>query len=439
MNLGTRRLLLHVVADPAKARPRRMWVMDELSGEELAVRSGVTAEQLRRLVALGVITPTPQGRFRPSDIQRIRVVDTLSEAGFAPEQLSQLIATGAYDLDWASVVFPEPTAQLTTTLEETAAATGLPEDLAARLFDAWELPRPQPGQALRADDDELLHLAVPALKGFGRDETVLLAAARQLGDRLRGLAESQVRLFHTHVEERLAAQGHPDHSWSDDLNQVAASMMASLDRTLVLLYRRHFEHYVLEVTVLRAEAALERAGLARRRPVRPPSIAFLDLTGYTKLTEERGDRAAAELAGRLVEIVHEFAHRRGGRPVKLLGDGVMFHFPEPAQAVRCGLELVDRLPRVGLPWPGSGCTAARWCSRTTTTSAARSMSRPGSPTTPDRERSWSATRSWLTPTLWRRSALRPSGRSRSRGSAPRSPSTQLSMVADAGLLVAWQS
>ena len=87
--------------------------MDELSGEELAVRSGVTAEQLRRLVELGVITPTPQGRFRPSDIQRIRVVDTLAEAGFAPKQLSELIATGAYDLDWASMVFPEPTAQLT--------------------------------------------------------------------------------------------------------------------------------------------------------------------------------------------------------------------------------------------------------------------------------------------------------------------------------------
>jgi DNA-binding transcriptional MerR regulator len=161
-----------------------MRVMDELSGEELAVRSGVTAERLERLVELGIITPTLRGRFRPSDIQRIRVVDTLAEAGFASEQLSQLIAAGAYDLDWASVVFPEPTAQLTTTLEETAAATGLPEELAARLFDAWELPRPQPGQPLRADDDELLHLAMPALEGFGGEETALLGVARQLGDRL---------------------------------------------------------------------------------------------------------------------------------------------------------------------------------------------------------------------------------------------------------------
>jgi DNA-binding transcriptional MerR regulator len=82
--------------------------MDELSGEELADRSGVTAQQLRRLVDLGIITPTPQGRYRRSDIQRIRVVDALAEAGFAPEQLSELLTAGAYNLDWASVLFPEP-------------------------------------------------------------------------------------------------------------------------------------------------------------------------------------------------------------------------------------------------------------------------------------------------------------------------------------------
>ncbi|HWD45412.1 MAG TPA: adenylate/guanylate cyclase domain-containing protein [Actinomycetota bacterium] len=323
--------------------------MRELSAEELIERSGASAERLRHLVELGIIGPTAAGGYRSSDIQRIRVVDALADAGFAPEQLAELIAAGAYNLDWTGVVFPEPTAHVAATLEQTAAGAGLPEDLAGRLFDAWELPRPQPGQGLRADEDELLQLAVPALEGFGRDETALLAASRQLGESLRRLAESQVRLFHTHVDERLSAEGHPEHAWSDDLNQVAASMMASLERTVVLLYRRHFEHYVLDVTVLRAEAGLERAGLARRRPTRPPAIAFLDLTGYTKLTEERGDRAAAELAGRLIEIVQDRAQAHGGRAVKFLGDGVMFHFPDPAQGVLCGLELVARLPEAGLP------------------------------------------------------------------------------------------
>jgi len=326
-----------------------MPVMRELSATELVRRAGVTAERLRHLVELGLVIPTPEGRYHGSDIQRIRVVDAMADAGIAPEQVARLIAAGAYTLDWTSVVFPEPTAQGSATLDQAATATGLPEELAGRLFDAWELPRPRPGQALRADEDELLRLAVPALQGFGHDPAALLGASRQLGDSLRRLAESQVRLFHAHVDERPGAEGHPDHSWTDDLNQVAASMMASLERTVLLLYRRQFEHYVLDVTVLRAEAALERAGLARRRPLHPPAIAFLDLTGYTRLTEERGDRAAAELAGHLTEIVYDLAHGHGGRPVKLLGDGVMFHFPDPPDGVRCGLELVDRIPAAGLP------------------------------------------------------------------------------------------
>jgi adenylate cyclase len=56
-----------------------------------------------------------------------------------------------------------------------------------------------------------------------------------------------------------------------------------------------------------------------------------------------------ELAGRLTEIVHDLAQRHGGRPVKLLGDGVMFHFPDPPQGVGCALELVDQIPMAGLP------------------------------------------------------------------------------------------
>jgi DNA-binding transcriptional MerR regulator len=143
-----------------------MRVMHELSADELAGHSGATVQQLRRLVDLGILTPTPHGRYRRSDIQRIRVVDALADAGFAPEQLGELIAAGAYNLDWASVVFPEPTSQMTSTLEQTAAATGLPESFLGRLYDAWELPRPQPGQALRADDDELLHLAAGAAGGL---------------------------------------------------------------------------------------------------------------------------------------------------------------------------------------------------------------------------------------------------------------------------------
>jgi class 3 adenylate cyclase len=94
---------------------------------------------------------------------------------------------------------------------------------------------------------------------------------------------------------------------------------------------------------------LEDAGLALARPARPPAMVFLDLVGYTRLTEERGDHVAAELVGRLAEIVKSDSARFGGKPVKWLGDGVMFHFPDPRSAVHCSLHLVDRTPDSGLP------------------------------------------------------------------------------------------
>ena len=76
---------------------------------------------------------------------------------------------------------------------------------------------------------------------------------------------------------------------------------------------------------------------------------FLDLVGYTRLTEERGDAAAAALAESLAVLVDRSARAHGGVPVKWLGDGVMVHYRTPAGAVGSALELVEQLPEAGLP------------------------------------------------------------------------------------------
>jgi class 3 adenylate cyclase len=104
--------------------------------------------------------------------------------------------------------------------------------------------------------------------------------------------------------------------------------------------------YIVGVT----EELMETSGIVSRPQRHPPAIAFLDLTGYTELAEERGDEAAAEIATCLAEIVQRASATYGGRPVKWLGDGVMFHFSDPANAVVSGLELVEETERqVSLP------------------------------------------------------------------------------------------
>ena len=121
-----------------------------------------------------------------------------------------------------------------------------------------------------------------------------------------------------------------------------------LDRALLGAYRRQQELAWVEQLVEDIEAALEDTGMLGR-PGRVPAMCFLDLVGYTRLTEERGDAAAAALAETLAVLVGRSAREHGGVPVKWLGDGVMVWFREPAWAVLAALGMVEQLPEAGLP------------------------------------------------------------------------------------------
>ena len=105
------------------------------------------------------------------------------------------------------------------------------------------------------------------------------------------------------------------------------------------------------------ERVMEETGIGRRRDLHPPAIAFLDLSGFTRLAGAKGDEEAAKLAVRLSDLVQESAASLHGRAVKSLGDGVMLHFREPGEAVRAALELVEATPKASLPPARVGITS----------------------------------------------------------------------------------
>ncbi len=96
------------------------------------------------------------------------------------------------------------------------------------------------------------------------------------------------------------------------------------------------------------ETLMAKAGIHSRLE-RPPAICFLDITGYTRLTQEHGDEAAADLAATIARLVQRGSVRHGGKPIKWLGDGVMFYFGDPGPGVRAALEMVGELAGAGLP------------------------------------------------------------------------------------------
>lgn len=92
----------------------------------------------------------------------------------------------------------------------------------------------------------------------------------------------------------------------------------------------------------------------RRHPA--PTFVFADLAGYTALTENRGDQAAAQVAREFRRAMAALSRRHGARQVKSMGDGVMIWAPDAGRAIALAAEAVaevgtrpDLLPvRVGV-------------------------------------------------------------------------------------------
>ncbi|MDT5351383.1 MAG: hypothetical protein QOH91_4670 [Mycobacterium sp.] len=92
-------------------------------------------------------------------------------------------------------------------------------------------------------------------------------------------------------------------------------------------------------------AEVERPDLARITPDGRVVILFSDIEESTALNERIGDRAFVRLISSHDKLVHELVEERGGHVVKSQGDGFMIAFARAEQAVRCGIDVQQALPK----------------------------------------------------------------------------------------------
>jgi adenylate cyclase len=104
---------------------------------------------------------------------------------------------------------------------------------------------------------------------------------------------------------------------------------------------------ILGATLFVAAAGLVALGATRRRRAMAkhpaPTFLFADLVGYTALTEERGDEAAARLAREFRRTMCGFSRDHGASQVKSMGDGVMIWAPDPVAAVTLAARTVEEV------------------------------------------------------------------------------------------------
>jgi adenylate cyclase len=318
-----------------------------LTADLLAHEAGTTEDRIHRFVELGILEPEDEA-FRPADIQRVRVAEALDRAGTPPEHLGKVIADGRYTFRWVDALFADPAPLSDLTLEEAARRLNLPISLVERTYTVWSIAAPAHDDRLRRDDLEMLAIVAEVHEALGRDEDATVAGTRYFGENVRRIAESQIRWFRSSIEEPFLEAGATQPEFAPSTTATGGRLMPLARKAIDVGYRRHLDHYLLEDVIENIEVALERSGLAPTG-ARTPGIAFVDLTGYTSITEREGDVSAVAIADRFTEVVRRATIRAGGRVVKLLGDGAMLHFDRALDAVRGSLELIDRIPSAGLP------------------------------------------------------------------------------------------
>ncbi len=370
---------------------------EALSADELASRAGVTPERVAALTALGLLEPV-EGRYVAADVGRLNVAEALAGEGVPVDELARAAKAGIVSLGWFEGVLPPVPRHLDRTYREEAESLGISFDLVARMFESWGVVVPAPEARVREDDARLMGHMARAYLALGSDERRVLDGARYFGDNIRRIAESQIAFFGREVIEPLVREGRSLKEVIETINPFIADVIRPAVRELLQwLHRRHVDALNTQMLVQTVEAALEKAGVELKRQERPPAIAFLDLSGFTRLTDSSGDEEAVVLATTLSDLVHRSASHHGGTVVKLLGDGVMFHFVDAAASIRCALDLVPKASERGLPPARVGVHAGPVVFRDGDYFVARSTSRPGSPTTRVRGRFWSRGRSSSSP------------------------------------------
>jgi class 3 adenylate cyclase len=317
--------------------------MNGLSASELAGLAGVTEAEVGRLVDLGVLVARDgDGPFLETDAQKVRLVTACEQAGIAAAIRDGRLSFGFLE----APPFRRWAVRSARTYRQVSQETGVPLELLGGFLEAIGFARMAPDGLIREDELEVVPLLRLGLStGFldqvwssrlGRGP----ASDRQRRERCLAGAVHRARAGgRRQPADRQGAGrpavGRPEHRSPDRPRadgRLPPAAGAGLDR---------------------ADGGGDRdgAGAGRRvgRPGRVPAMCFLDLVGYTRLTEEQGDQAAAELAGSLAVLVERSSREHGGVPVKWLGDGVMVHFREPAGAVLAALGMAEQFPAAGLP------------------------------------------------------------------------------------------
>jgi adenylate cyclase len=287
---------------------------DGLTLAQVATRAGVSAATVRRWVKEGLV-PQYEGIWTPAAVAQVRIVGRLRERGHTLEQIRRAGESGQL-AGYVQGMFAPQEARYT--LAQAAREAEVDEDLIQRIYMSLGLSTLSV-DAISEEDMEMLRY-IAAMLNAGLPEVAFLQLARVYGQTLAQIADAEVRLIHIYVHEPMLREGIPGVQMAEAMEGLAGELLPFAAPFMRYLHGRFLGHFIEQDVIGHMEAEL--AGSVPEEGRLRVVVAFADLAGYTKLTEERGDEEAVGVVERFVEAV-QHSLPIDARVIKTLGDEVM--------------------------------------------------------------------------------------------------------------------
>ena len=321
-----------------------------LTLNEAAERVGVSPSTLRRWAESGVIPEVDgRGEWTAAAVAHARIVARLRARGHTLESLRQAGSQGRLAYGYIESLFGDDQ-QAERNLKDASSETGLEEALIERFWNSIGLA-PAALEGITDEDLEALRYVASVLDS-GFPLVAFLQLCRVYGQALSQIADAEVRLFHLYVHEPLMREDVPGLQMAEEMEGLARDLLPLASPLMDYVHRRFLQHFVAQDVVGHMEDELEESDIESGR-VRV-AIAFADLAGYTRFTEEEGEEEALSLVERFVEGVTNTLPD-DARVVKTIGDEVMVVGNDVQALVDwavgfAGLFQERPEPRIGIHW-----------------------------------------------------------------------------------------
>lgn len=288
---------------------------EELSTADVARQCGVTTRTLTRWVKDGVV-PLQDGVWTPTAAAQARMVARLRSRGHSLASIREAIATGRLAFGYVEDLFPSPSHGMS--IEEASVEVGLAPALIERIFQTMGFSA---GSIEQLGDEDLQFLRYGAsVLSAGFPLIAFLQLTRVYGQALAQIADAEVRLFHLYVHEPLMRDGVPGLEMAEEMEGLTREILPLASPIMGYVHQRYLSHFLERDVIghMESDFGAGDLDLGRLRV----AIAFADLAGYTRLTEEQGDEEAVNAVERFVEAV-EATLPDDARIIKTIGDEVM--------------------------------------------------------------------------------------------------------------------